>query len=198
MRKLSISFMLAFLLAGCSGDEGKSCLINETRACLGPGGCSGVQSCVDGASYTVCQCGSSQQDGAVSQQDSGGTARDGGATQKDSSVSNPGKSPKILSLTSNITTFSPGQSLIISAIVTDPQGIDDLIGGKLEHPGGGTYGTFATSSQEGAYSLTLDWGAINTVAPINAPVAGAARLFRARFYDVAGNEVTKDLSVKLL
>jgi hypothetical protein len=39
----------------------------------------------------------------------------------------PGGSPVIISFTTNVTTFRDG-SLIFSAIVTDPDGVDDLIG----------------------------------------------------------------------
>jgi hypothetical protein len=94
--------------------------------------------------------------------------------------------------------LTPDKKLIITAVVTDPQGIGDLIGGQLEEPAGGTYDSFATASQEGSYSLTLSWDDINQVSPINAAVSGSSRVFRARFYDQAGNETTKDLTIKLL
>jgi hypothetical protein len=36
---------------------GPRCIPNETRACIGPGGCSGGQACsADGASFTLCEC----------------------------------------------------------------------------------------------------------------------------------------------
>ena len=46
-----------------------------------------------------------------------------------------------------------GQTVVFTAVVTDPDGIEDLIGGTLEDPTtGGTYGAIATSASEGSYS----------------------------------------------
>lgn len=107
--------------------------------------------------------------------------------------------PEILSLTSNVSVMTSGVSLIISAIVTDPDGIDDLIGGVLSDPSTAqTYGTFSTSASEGAYSLTLSWSAINTVQLIEFPPGGGPRTFRAEFYDSDGNYTNEDLVITLM
>jgi hypothetical protein len=106
--------------------------------------------------------------------------------------------PRILTFASNVTALSPGSSLILSAVVTDPDGIDNLIGGILEAPvSHASYGVFATSAAEGAYSLTLTWDAIDALEPINTPNGGATRRFQARFFDVEGHEAAAVLDVLL-
>jgi hypothetical protein len=106
--------------------------------------------------------------------------------------------PRILSLSTNTKTLDERAMLVVTAVVTDPDGVDDLIGGALvEADGDGTYGAFATSAAEGAYELRLPWGDMNRVKAIDAPVEGAARTFRARFYDVAGHTAEEMFTVTL-
>ncbi|MCB9594056.1 MAG: hypothetical protein H6719_15085 [Sandaracinaceae bacterium] len=105
--------------------------------------------------------------------------------------------PRILSLTTNVTTLTPGSSLVITAVVTDPDGIADLIGGQLEAPSGGTYGAFVSTGGEGSFSLTLSLADLDAVQAIAAPVGGVDRPLRARFFDSAGLEATRDLTVRL-
>jgi hypothetical protein len=93
--------------------------------------------------------------------------------------------------------MQPDDSLIFSAVVTDPDGIDDLIGGILVNPSGNTYGAFITSAQEGTYSLTIRWADINAVDPIYAEPGGSPRIFRAQFFDQGGNSISADLSITL-
>ncbi len=113
-------------------------------------------------------------------------------------VNGSNRAPTVLSLNSNVATLNPGDQVIISAVVTDPDGIDDLIGGSLVDPGTGrSYGSFATSAAEGSYAMTLSWDAIETVAAITTPAGGATRGFRAEFYDVAGAKATQVLNLTL-
>jgi hypothetical protein len=89
--------------------------------------------------------------------------------------------------------------LVVSAVVTDPDGIDDLIGGTLmTTDGASTFGAFATDASEGAYSISLTWTDINAAQAIDAPAdATTPRGFRASFFDVAGHSVYRDVTVKL-
>lgn len=44
--------------------------------------------------------------------------------------------------------------MTFSVVLTDPDGIDDLIGGTLKDPdSGSSYGAFVTEAGEGAYAL---------------------------------------------
>jgi hypothetical protein len=106
--------------------------------------------------------------------------------------------PRILTLSTNVSTLDERAMLVITAVVTDPDGVDDLIGGALVDPEGtATYGAFATSAAEGAYELRLPWGDIDRVRPIDAPAEGASRMFRARFYDVAGHVAEDTFAITL-
>jgi hypothetical protein len=108
------------------------------------------------------------------------------------------RAPVILSLETNVTTLGPGDTLIITALVTDPDGIDDVIGGTVRDPvSGGTYGALQSQAQEGSYSISLSFAAIHTVRPIETPPGGAQRTFEARFADVAGNFSTDEVTVTL-
>ena len=55
--------------------------------------------------------------------------------------------PRILMINTNTKTIDERAMLVITAVVTDPDGVDDLIGGALTAPEGeATYGAFATSA----------------------------------------------------
>ncbi|MEZ4460728.1 MAG: hypothetical protein R3E66_13565 [bacterium] len=79
----------------------------------------------------------------------------------------PADGPRIIDLSINTTTATPSTTrLTISAIVTDPDGTGDLIGGTLKSPGGATYGAFQSSAAEGSYQLMVTWSQLNAVQPI--------------------------------
>jgi len=129
---------------------------------------------------------------------SGGGAPAPGLDASSAGSSGP-DAPKILSLSTNLMTMTSSDRLIVSAVVTDPDGIDDLIGGTLTTTDGtATFGAFATDASEGAYSISLTWTDINTTAPIDAAAdATTPRGFRASFYDVAGHTAYRDVTVNL-
>jgi hypothetical protein len=106
--------------------------------------------------------------------------------------------PQILMLSTNTALLRSDQTLLVTAVVTDPDGVDDLIGGTLLDPTtGGAYGAFVTSAAEGSYQVDLTWYDIDTVRPINAPPAGAERRFLARFFDTAGGRAEAEVAVSL-
>ncbi|MBL8788095.1 MAG: hypothetical protein JNJ59_24595 [Deltaproteobacteria bacterium] len=115
----------------------------------------------------------------------------------DTAVTPGNQAPQILSLTANTATLSAGSNLVVTAVVTDANGIDDLIGGQLETTTGGSFGAFSTSAAEGSYSITLTWDAIQTVREIDAPPSGVALDMKAVFYDVAGARAERTLRVTL-
>ncbi|MEQ8279111.1 MAG: hypothetical protein RMA76_16895 [Deltaproteobacteria bacterium] len=104
--------------------------------------------------------------------------------------------PRILDFSSDVTTVRPGGAVVFSAIVTDPDGIDDVIGGQLISDGA-TYGTFATSASEGAYTISLTWNQMDAVRTIELAPGGAPRVFTAQFFDVAGQRTSRDLAIQL-
>jgi len=126
----------------------------------------------------------------------GGDSASGGDTSTGGSSPSP-DSPIILDLSTNTSVVHENGTLTVSAIVTDPQGISDVIGGTLKSPSGASYGAFVTSGQEGAYQLILDWSALHAVEPLYAEREGRSRALQAVFFDQSGNQVSRDLVVTL-
>ena len=127
----------------------------------------------------------------------GSGASSGSGASGGSGGSTDPNAPVIVQLSANSTQLDESGTLIISALVTDPDGIDDVIGGTLIDPDtGASYG--ALVSEEGAYSITLTWEAIGQVRPIEGPPGGESRTFRAQFSDVAAHLATGDVMVQLV
>jgi len=103
--------------------------------------------------------------------------------------------PVIIDLSSNITELGPESVVRITAIVTDPDGIRDVIGGSLTNEADTvTYGALATESQEGAYTLELSWGEINVAEPIDF-TGSMSRTFVASFFDTAGHQTSANIEL---
>lgn len=152
------------------------------------------------ASEQRADTGAAAADGGVTRQD-GGEIIETDAGARDAATPPPrdggSGAPVFLSLTTNVTVLRSDQRLVVTAVLTDPDGVDDLIGGVLLDPGGASYGAFSTSAAEGSYQIDLDWQSLNTVSPITAPLAGITRSFRAQFFDAAGNTSERDFDVTL-
>ena len=136
--------------------------------------------------------------------DSGTTATtDTGAIATDGSMvgittSNDPSAPHIIAFSTNVASISDGELVNFTAVVTDPDGIEDLIGGTLEGETGAVFGSFTTTAQEGAYSLGLSWGQINQVEPIEfAAGEGTTRVFTARFYDQSSLQTAAEVTIAL-
>jgi hypothetical protein len=110
--------------------------------------------------------------------------------------SNP-HAPVFLTFGTNVTSLTAGQSVVFSAVLTDPDGIADLIGGALKSGDSAiTYGSFATADQEGAYSLSLTWDQLQTAEDITFKQS-QARMFMAEFFDAEGHSVEKTIAITL-
>ena len=120
----------------------------------------------------------------------------GGVAGGDAGSTDP-NAPVFLSFGSSVVSITIGESVIFSAVLTDPDGIDDVIGGSLKSPDGTVvYGTFSTSGQEGSYSLTLSWDMIDQSQPITFE-GDDQKSFVAEFFDVAGHRATKSAQLRL-
>ena len=128
----------------------------------------------------------------------GGTSGTGGVSPMGgTSQGTGGNVPQIISLLSNVSTITEGESVTFTAIVTDADGISDVIGGTLtSEDGTAAYGAFATGDQEGSYELVLSWAQMHQVTPIEFD-APTMRNLVASFFDQAGHSVTKALAVTL-
>jgi hypothetical protein len=108
------------------------------------------------------------------------------------------RSPQIVSATTDIPTLSTDNVVTITVVATDPDGLADLAGGNVVHPGGGTYGSLQPNSTAGSFSLALDWPQVNSVSPITTQgTAAAPRTFEIQIFDQAGNRATTTLIIKL-
>jgi hypothetical protein len=108
------------------------------------------------------------------------------------------RGPRIITFNTNALEITDDENVVFTAVVTDPDGIDDVIGGTLIDPATGrSYGSFATAASEGAYSLTLTWADIQRVRPINFTTVDETRVFRASFFDVSGESATAEVELTL-
>ena len=90
-----------------------------------------------------------------------------------------------------------GESLTITAIMTDPDGIQDVIGGTLASEDDTVqYGVFAAQGDEGAYALTITWDTIHQVQPVEFSTEHS-RTFVASFFDQDGHRAERVLTITL-
>ncbi|MEL6179429.1 MAG: hypothetical protein AAFS10_10770, partial [Myxococcota bacterium] len=173
------------LVGFMGGDLGcaANCLAYDTSGC--------EETCVADCAGRVCgpdpNCGVSC-----------GPCNDGMCTSEGLCVPEGGTGPRFIRLNRNVDIIYEGETILFSAVVTDPDGIDDLIGGSMIDPDTGrSYGAFSTSASEGSYEIELTWDEIHRVRPIDALEDGVLRVFEAEFFDVAGNRAaqTIDLSI---
>lgn len=125
-------------------------------------------------------------------------APDGGPSGTDARGSTGDPSgPVILSFGTNVGAITQGESVVFTAVVTDPDGIDDLIGGALTSPDGAThYGAFQSTAQEGAYALVVSWDQLDQIDSISFN-DHEDRIFRAEFFDIAGHRAEHDTTIRL-
>ncbi len=119
-----------------------------------------------------------------------------GTCTADGTCSTTASGPRILAASAS-GALTPTTSVTISVVVTDPDGIADVVGGQLLDEAGRTYATFATSADEGAYEERLTWSQLHRVESIQFNPGGATRTFIARFFDAAGNSTDASIPVEL-
>lgn len=148
--------------------------------------------------------GGSPTDAGGSFTDAGGSLTDAGAADAGTVLADAGvltSSPRVLSLSvvpPRLYRNDPGASTF-SALVTDSDGLPDVVGGRLVDPvSGGVYGVFASSGVAGAYTFSLTWPGMQAVRGVDAsPLGGSERRFRAEFFDVAGQVGSAEVPVLL-
>jgi hypothetical protein len=123
-----------------------------------------------------------------------------GATPDAEAAADP-LAPRIVSLATNVKEYAweryprpEPEPIVFTAVVTDPD--NDLIGGTLSDPDGGTYGAFASGSGQGAYSLALTYKQIDAVRPVYSGRGGGPRTFIATFTDNAGRSTSRRIDVR--
>lgn len=105
--------------------------------------------------------------------------------------------PIFLSFGTSAAAITEHESVTFAAVVTDPDGIDDVVGGTLLGADEQiVYGAFATAAAEGAYSLTLSWAELDAATPIEFD-REAELSFTAVFFDQAGHRASRSATLRL-
>lgn len=122
---------------------------------------------------------------------------DGGDSGPDMAVlmSDP-HGPRILSLGTSVKQLTEGESARFVAVVTHPDGLDNLAGGQLTSLDGMIkFGAFQADHQ-GAYTLDLSWSLLNQTESISF-ASEEMRSFVAEFYDMKGHKTSQSLALRL-
>lgn len=124
----------------------------------------------------------------------GGT--DGGTTEgsgppSDSSGQPPGGAgPEVLSLVAGDGGLFEGSDILISATVSDPDGVEDVQGGALSVQDGSLLADFLPLGA-GTWQLVLPWEVLDAAHPI----VNGSLILRADFVDAAGNMGSAEVSI---
>ena len=120
------------------------------------------------------------------------------STSNGSTTTSTDGGPFFLSFSTNVGTITDGESVTFTATVSDPDGLDDIAGGTLfTGDGAFSYGPFVAAGQEGTYSITVSWEAIDQVEAIEFESIDVERTFRAEFFDTKGKSASRDTTITL-
>lgn len=126
------------------------------------------------------------------------TATNTEPTDSDNSTTPAENGPKFISLQVNVMKLTAGQSVIFTAIVTDPDGLGDIAGGSLSSEDGVIgYGPFMAAGQEGTYTIEVTWAGMHQAESIEFVKSELIRTFRVDFYDQAAHKATKTVDLTL-
>ena len=106
--------------------------------------------------------------------------------------------PVFLSFSTNVKKLTDGESVTFTAILTDPDGVEDIVGGSLlSEDESIDFGPFIAAGQAGTYSIMLSWDQIHQADKIDFSNGEMSRVFAARFFDQAGHKVTEIVPISL-
>jgi hypothetical protein len=104
-----------------------------------------------------------------------------------------------LSFGTNVATLTRDESVTFNAILTDPDGVAEIVGGTLRSADESLeFGVFVAAGQPGAYSLSLSWAQLHQTQPIEFDGGERPGGFRAVFFDQGGLKATDDLTLDLV
>ena len=133
--------------------------------------------------------------------ESGGLWESTGVDGDGSSSSGPGaqnNSPVILVASTNTGAITWDDTVAFVVVATDADGIEDLIGGTITTPEGGTYAALITAAEEGTYEAEVSWDDINTTSSIDIdPYETEDRAFLVTIFDQSGASAEATLEVEL-
>jgi hypothetical protein len=133
--------------------------------------------------------------GSTGSGSNGETSNDGSSNGE--TLNNATAAPKISSFQVDSPRITDGQQVTFTAVVTDPDGLEDLSGGTLLDPDTmEPYGSFSTDGAEGTYSLTIQWIDLHGMEAINFRTSDTRRL-TAEFADQEGNRARQTIALEL-
>ena len=119
-----------------------------------------------------------------------------GACMEELRRDSPDSPPTLVFLEPTDPALTEGESVRLSAVLTDADGTVDLAGAQLTSPDGTVYGEFVASGEDGVYVLDLTWDRMHETAAIEFADREARELV-ATFTDVAGHEVSQPVTISL-
>jgi hypothetical protein len=176
---------ILILLSACGEDGGMTTVstTNPSTATLTQSGTSNGMT-EDSSGTTTGKTTEVTSDTTSTPPTSGTTSEDGG--------------PVFLSFSTNVGKITQGESVTFTALLTDPDGLDDIVGGSLlSEDEKIDFGPLIAAGQPGTYSISLSWAQIHQSDPISFENAQPARVFRARFFDQKGNQAASDAEILL-
>lgn len=112
-------------------------------------------------------------------------------TAADDAPPPPPDAPVMVSFERDPIEITMGESVTFTAVLSDTDGPQDIVGGKLLGLKGDLeFGEFVATDDPWVYTLTLSWEQFNAVSPIefeNYNHGTGAYIYQARFYDTAGH-----------
>jgi hypothetical protein len=128
--------------------------------------------------------------------DDGNTGGAAGGISVGGNMTVPG-GPEITSLTASPTTLTEHGTTTITAMVIDPDGLDDLVGGVLtDESGAFVFGAF-TQLSGGTFAITVSWWALQEVESIDFDDNEITRTLVARFSDTTQKEGVRSVPLTL-
>ena len=104
--------------------------------------------------------------------------------------------PVILSLDVNSPFVTLGGTVVVSALVTDPDGLSDLVGGRLLDDASDQFVGAFTLTGGGSYTLNLTWPAAPSPV-LNTAAGGLPMTYRAEFTDNEGHVASATVKLQV-
>lgn len=104
---------------------------------------------------------------------------------------------RILSLGTNVSSLTTGETVRFVALLTHTGGADKIVGGQVSSTDGKIrYASFSNDGRPGSFSVDLTWTQINQAAPASFATE-ERRQFVVEFFDVNGEKTSQMLEVRL-
>ncbi len=190
LRREIVSILI--LLSACGDDGGGTATISTTNPSTATLTQSGTTNATTGMTENSSGVTEGKTTGSTSESGTTSTPPTSGTTAADGG-------PVFLSFNTNVGKITQGESVTFTALLTDPDGVDDIVGGSLLSENEKIdFGPLIAAGQPGTYSISLSWAQIHQSDPIFFENAEPPRVFRARFFDQKGHQAVMDAEIVLM